>query len=444
MLMKRKKRRPIFFRYRGCDAFAAYLSRESMRGWHFKEFRFGMVFEAGEPQKRKYNVEVFPKGQEMDLRPESEAQEYALYCEAAGWKLVDSIRKFCVFEQVSDNAAAIVTPQERLANVSKAEWQVWFRRFFTYLMQFLLLYVNLASSKIGIFEPVVLTLCLWVLLLFAIELLSGVGLLADIHRKRRQLAAGQTPVYRHGYSYQQLLEVLTDLLAVWLLADFGYRQPGTSAFWIVGLYLAVIAALQVLPAFLRPGRAGYQAALFGAGVFLPVFVLAAVFAGPKGSGPSGRALDKVPFTLWDLVQPEGELRWQDSGISENFLGRMVYCHMESGPSSPSDGLSVLTYYLYESPYPWVISWIWEQEYKGRKDGWQACSPQWQAQQGSVSDGTSYLIRYEGQVLNLFTNRPLNQPQIRIIREKMEASEYGKGTVPDVDRAHVLHPDGVAG
>lgn len=94
-----RKRVMSTFRYRDCDAFAEYLHQQSLQGWHFKEWRFGLVFEKGEPADIYYIVEIFPNGTEMDTRPEEEAQEYAQYCEAAGWKLLDSNRKFCIFRR---------------------------------------------------------------------------------------------------------------------------------------------------------------------------------------------------------------------------------------------------------------------------------------------------------------------------------------------------------
>lgn len=43
--MKTRKREFPKFRYRECDAFAEYLQERSMKGWHFKEWKFGLVFE---------------------------------------------------------------------------------------------------------------------------------------------------------------------------------------------------------------------------------------------------------------------------------------------------------------------------------------------------------------------------------------------------------------
>ena len=70
---------------------------------------------------RIYVVEVFSKGRENDSQPGKDAEEYAEYCEAAGWQLIDGRRRFCIFRRVQDDAVPIVTEEERFQNVKKAE-----------------------------------------------------------------------------------------------------------------------------------------------------------------------------------------------------------------------------------------------------------------------------------------------------------------------------------
>ena len=96
----------------------------------------------GEPQEKYYSAEVFPEGSEHDLRPDSDAIEYSGYCEAAGWKFLDGIRKFCVFERLRENAVPIITEEEKLANILKAEKQNWMLRYFP-LFLFLVFYLPL-------------------------------------------------------------------------------------------------------------------------------------------------------------------------------------------------------------------------------------------------------------------------------------------------------------
>ena len=78
------------FNYMHVDDFAKYLSDMAAKGWHFKEWGVGLKFEKGEPEQATYAVEVFQKASDNDMRPEPNTQEFAEYCEAAGWKFVDA------------------------------------------------------------------------------------------------------------------------------------------------------------------------------------------------------------------------------------------------------------------------------------------------------------------------------------------------------------------
>ena len=93
---KTKKTTFKVFDYMHCDDFARYLERMAAKGRHFKEWGAGLKFEKGEPKQVNYAVEVFTKASETDLRPEPNTQEFAEYCEAADWKLVDAKQKFCI------------------------------------------------------------------------------------------------------------------------------------------------------------------------------------------------------------------------------------------------------------------------------------------------------------------------------------------------------------
>ena len=103
------RRKVVFgnFRYRECDNLALYLEKMAREGWIFRDWRLGMVFEKEEPQKLEYAVEVFSEGNENDTKPEPETEEFAVYCRQAGWELVSSRKKLCIFRKLSQDAAPI-------------------------------------------------------------------------------------------------------------------------------------------------------------------------------------------------------------------------------------------------------------------------------------------------------------------------------------------------
>ena len=117
------RRKVVFgnFRYRECDNLALYLEKMAREGWIFRDWRLGMVFEKEEPQKLEYAVEVFSEGNENDTKPEPETEEFAVYCREAGWELVSSRKKLCIFRKLSQDAAPIMEPEERYRNIKKAE-----------------------------------------------------------------------------------------------------------------------------------------------------------------------------------------------------------------------------------------------------------------------------------------------------------------------------------
>ena len=71
--MKKQVRK--HFSYTQCDDFAAYLQEMSRKGFHFTEWKGGLVFEKGEPEDVTYQVEVFADGEEMDQRPSQDTEE---------------------------------------------------------------------------------------------------------------------------------------------------------------------------------------------------------------------------------------------------------------------------------------------------------------------------------------------------------------------------------
>mgnify|MGYP005777910807 FL=1 len=176
MKEEKKRTRRVFkdFGYLECDAFAEYLHNMSMKGWHFREWRLGLVFEKGEPEDVCYCVEVFPKGSEMDTKPEEPAEEYAEYCQAAGWGFLDGQRRFCIFRKVAADAVPIVTEEERFDNVRKAEC----RRLLGEVIVPLFITVSFWFRAIGrefgdwIFSNLNLTLLLTVTIMTLVKLLS--------------------------------------------------------------------------------------------------------------------------------------------------------------------------------------------------------------------------------------------------------------------------------
>ena len=150
----RAKRRTVLksFDYMHCDDFARFLMDMAAKGWHFKEWSVGLKFEKGEPEQAVYTVEVFPKASENDMRPAPNTQEFAEYCESAGWKFMDAKQKYCIFKKIDKNAVDLFTPEERVENAFKGTFSgsAWLL-FFLYGLNAVLQWKRLYHS----FETVI-------------------------------------------------------------------------------------------------------------------------------------------------------------------------------------------------------------------------------------------------------------------------------------------------
>ena len=153
--MKKQVRK--HFSYTQCDDFAAYLQEMSRKGFHFTEWKGGLVFEKGEPEDVTYQVEVFADGEEMDQRPSQDTEEYRDYCAAAGWKFLDGKARFCIFRKEAEDAPDILAPEERIRNICSVERKLemrWIRLLFL----FLLLGVFGGGGRLRLFFPMLLWL----------------------------------------------------------------------------------------------------------------------------------------------------------------------------------------------------------------------------------------------------------------------------------------------
>ena len=242
--MKKTRRTFPFFRPRECDGFAEYLQRQSMQGWHFKEWRFGMVFEKGEPKAENYRVEIFPKGADMDMRPGENTKEYAEYCEAAGWKFIDSRGKTCIFRQEVEDAVPIVEPEERFDTILKAEWSEWRNSFLVALLLsawYLFVFWTMDFERWA-FDGLLLFMLVSMLILAVFGIGDAFYLMYWGKKQRQRLFNGEDIYYkkeRYSANYGRIL-----FLFVFLFMMVRQRHtPQAAGIWapnlimIIGLFL---------------------------------------------------------------------------------------------------------------------------------------------------------------------------------------------------------------
>ena len=180
------------FGYTQCDELAAYLQTMAKKGWQFRRFRFGLLFDRCVPTDDEYDVQVFLKNEENDLAPNEDTLDFASYCEAAGWELVDSRNRFVVFRKTREDAVPILTPEERLDSVYRAQRDLV--RFRHVAAIFYLFYLLMVLSGVNIFfqqslgfllEPPFFP-CLLLFLVLLFDVVSGTLHLRNWYGKKKK------------------------------------------------------------------------------------------------------------------------------------------------------------------------------------------------------------------------------------------------------------------
>lgn len=432
----KKRRTYTTFNYRDCDAFAGYLHAQSLKGWHFREFRMGMVFERGEPADVSYAVEVFPKGTEMDTRPEESTKEYAEYCEAAGWKLIDSSRKFCVFRQTKEDAVSIVEPEERYKNIRKAEWLFWLNGAVSVFLLTGLYLIQLFSGNFSrwVFNTPMLFILLFMMLSSGERLFEGVYLLYWSVTRGRMLKAGNIPVYgkKKRWPFRSALPLVFFLVSavfLWYSKDeyfLPYVLPAAAV-----LILLLFVTLWI--AYRRPSRDDNWIFQLTAGLGIvfcfSIFMVTFIFGSDSDSKAAPENAEDFPLIQTDYRQIDGEITSAHADYMESILGRAEHFYVtynieNSAAPEPDSNIrsDTLSYTIYQSRYPWILDKLWEDEVPkpkehpdNRTDMWHAVTAVSLANEHSLC---RELVRYPDRILIICSDERLADHQIRSIREKL--------------------------
>lgn len=405
------------FAYQQCDSFATFLSEMARQGWHFKEWGLGLVFAKGKPEDSIYAVEVFTDGSEYDTRPEPKTKEFAEYCEAAGWALVDAKRKFCIFKQIRPDAVPILTSRERLENIAKATQPsvlssvglglAWtFMRWSDF---------NLSFSSHIFHSPSLLITAVWSILLVLALLRCGQFYLWK-YRCRKKLEQGEELVFGKG---------INALAAGWygwlygfviLVMVAGMILMGQTA--IVVTFLLTMGATVLMGALIakfRPDALNNQIIqiigsvliVFGVLVFGMFMVFSESDGEPDGFQP--------PLVYADIGAEAREPEIRSLENHESVFGSWLYCNLDYGTD-------YFFYDIYESEYGWVLDQIWEDETDGKANEIRSdCTEDWGADLAFRNGAGNYLVRYGDRILILCPSMedPLTREQIEIIRDKFK-------------------------
>lgn len=347
------------FNYLQCDDFAAYLTDMAAKGWHFKEWKAGLVFEKGEPEKTQYAVEVFVDGSEYDTRPDVHTQAFAEYCEAAGWKLMDAKRKFVIFQKIRADAVAILTPQERLANIAKEERKdVLYRLVIGYIWVFLLLSRFIGSTFVHvIYSNQTLLLCaVWL----ALALSATIRFIHFLFWKRswaKKAENGEDLYFGKAkkpfnFASGWHTQLSTGVILVFTVGLFLTKQFETLLL-ILGLVVVIVTMAFVI-ARLRPDAVIHQIIQ----IVVAVFLMIAILIVPITMFTSDETVDvetaQIPLYYDDIDGEAGRLEKAAFHQRSSIFGSAMSCWLEHEEDT-------VTYYVYKSDHPWVIDKIWKEQ-----------------------------------------------------------------------------------
>ena len=417
------KKKTVFkgFNYMHCDDFAKYLSDMAAKGWHFKEWRAGLKFEKGEPEQVIYAVEVFQKASENDMRPEPNTQEFAEYCESAGWKFVDAKQKYCIFKKIDKNAVELFTQEERVTNAFKGTVSgSGLALLFLYGLNAVLQWGRLVNSfETDIFSGGFLfNFAIWNVM-FVGQLIDFVHAFWQRGKLKREIRYGKE-VYignrKDGKFHLSWNDVYIGILVLLLMYYF-FAMDRIEIIVINAIIVGGTIAFALLLNKIRPEHDTNVILQLGftVVVFVSIITSAVISISSDGTDIEVKR-DKLPLEIADYRECDDEISDISYYHEENLFGSadryFVYGENES-----------LHYDVYKSEYSKILDRVWEDIISGKKYNEEVvdCTKDWNAKKAIRNKLGTYYVRYDNIILELsdYEELYLTEEQIDIIIEKLE-------------------------
>ena len=417
---KSKKTTFKVFDYMHCDDFATYLERMAAKGWYFKEWGAGLVFEKGEPGKVSYAVEVFPKAKETDLRPEPNTKEFAEYCEAAGWKLIDAKQKFCIFQRMNENAVDILTPEERVQNSWKSTFSgATISMLILYGLNMVLQLRNMFGSMFSytIFSTLGLfNISVWTFL-FLTQLTKCVLAVAMKNKLLKQLKSGKGLYIGtnkdgkkrwNGHTFSTMILIMLCMIMLVML-----EEPNLVIYYVL-LMVGTFVFFTIL-AKVRPDaetNMALQVVFTIVYMFLLIMIPFMIFSNDR---ENRNKIENVPLVISDYRDSLDDIDDISISLDKNILGSKEHYRVYGEEES-------IRYEIYRSKYSWILERIWNDELEKEQNEYRTeCTEAWGADIAFRNDIGDYYVRYEDAILIFYEDmeNKLDSKQISIICDKLE-------------------------
>lgn len=407
------------FTYMHCDDFAKYLSNMAAKGWHFKEWGAGLKFEKGEPEQAVYAVEVFTKASENDMRPEPNTQEFAEYCESAGWKFIDAKQKYCIFKKVDENAVELFTPEERVTNAFKGTVSgINLLLFFLYGLNAVLQWSRLFGSlEIAIFSDLYLfNLAIWNVM-FLGQFITFTQAFWKKHKLIRGIRRGRE-VYlgnrRDGKFRLSWNDIYIGILVLLLMYYF-FAMDRVEIIVVNAIIVGVTVGFGIIMNRIRPERDTYVVVQIGFSMVLIVTIVALMIGVFGNETVAELEADDLPVLISDYREETDEVVDISYYHEENVFGSMdkynVYCEEE-----------VIHYYVYRAAFAGILDKVWDDIVSKKRFNEDAvdCTEDWNARKAVRNKLGTYYVRYDNAVLEFDDDEEiyLTDEQIDIILDKL--------------------------
>lgn len=407
------------FDYMHCDDFAAYLSEMAAKGWHFKIWEDTLVFEKGEPTDVTYAVEVFTKAKEGDFGPEDDTFEFSEYCESAGWKFIDSQRKFCVLKKVKENAAPLFTPEERVRNAYKASASggaVWAFVIYSLLALVQCFFMIPAWQSFLFPFDMFFIWGLWQVILGA-ELWKFGYAAVKKSQYIKGIRQGEEPYIGNqkrwiGYIRVKWITVVI-LVAAFLGSLILANKMGYALFYALVIGGALFLATKIVRA--HPDRT--QGKIHW-GIFF-VLLVAVLVLGSKALGTEKRTSEEIQQIKQELPLSYSDYKTYEEKVWTADISRVKNVLGEFTEYTALYDTRMLQYQIYCSEYDWLIDGMWDIAKAGMAEGVPTdCAAEWEAEEAYRDNNGDYYVKYENSYFVLYEWEVLTKDQIDIIRDKM--------------------------
>lgn len=409
------------FDYMHCDDFAKYLEEMAAKGWHFKEWGFGLKFEKAEPEQAVYAVEVFTDAGEYDMRPEpSTTGVFAEYCEAAGWKMIDSKMKFVIFKKIREDAVPILTAEERLDNVCK---EMRFPVFGNIILSATMLFScwqNMfgdAGFEYRIFsESSIYVLLCWggFFLFYLYQGFSFLYFFCWKYKNKKKLKnmqdvyIGTAKGKKSGSAdWSRWMVIMLCLGMLWMMGEV------RAVLFMIG-FMAILLLFGFVINKMRPeSEINFLLhTTFGMTAFVGVFIYAMLTTWLEDES-------SVPVTAPLVLEDYREITTERKEVTlyeeRNHLGsREQYVILYEDDA--------FIYCIYRTEEDWILDKIWEDKMEAKVNEIMTdCTKEWSAELALRNETGSHYVRYEDVllILNEEADIILTQEQIEMIRNKLD-------------------------